>query len=386
MRCVKQERLYRGTDLVFSTTKDIDFGPVAPHPTLQKHILGVRVIVSGSMTQAAATAALPKERMWGVVDTISISAPGLNFQKGILTGEDLFLMGHAAGFYTTQVDGAGVANVRVSDIIVAADFANDQNPHTFVQSYVYPFAHGYYKGIPLDSDAAIQGCQPSRCFGTAGNVNFSMVADGGTMGVWDLTANTYFTVEVIADVLLTDETFLPGIPLMEATTTSELLIKSTEVDKSAFHVGLVTDDCYDAFTLATADCDAYCDDTQLFSGRTGQALMNDANQRRNAAQFESVQDLCDHNYTLIVDPFQCKTPMTSPSGKQVRSNNVGAQGGAVRVMFRRYVTPNPGEAALLLSAQGLPANIGPERLFYDNVPATLVGDRETQHGVTWNVR
>ena len=376
MRCVKQEKLYKAADWGYSSSKDVDFGAVKPHPTLKKHILGVRVIVSGTMLQAAATAALVKERMWGILDTIAISVPGLNLQKGIINGEDLFLLGHAMGLH---------ASIN-ANILVASDFANDQNDHAFIQEYVYPFAHGYYEGHPIDDDAAIQGALPSEAFGSAANVSLTMVADGGTMGVWDVKANTYLTVYVIADVLLTDECLLPGIPLIEATTTSEVYVKSTEVDKSAFHAALVTDDAYDAFTIATGECDCYVDDTQLFASVTGQALMNGADQRRAAQGRENIEKLVDNKYTLLVDPFQAKTPLNSPTGKQLRSNNLPAQNGASRFICRRYVTPTPAEAAILLQAQGLPANIGPERLFYRGQPATLVGDREAQHGVTWVVR
>lgn len=376
MRCVKQERLYRATDWDLGSTKDIDFGAVKPHPTLKKHILGVRVIISGSMTQSADTALLAKERMWGILDTIAISAPGLNLQKGIINGEDLFILGHAIGFHTSLN----------ANIIVAADLAKDTNPHTFIQEYVYPFANGYYEGTPIDDDAAIQGALPSEAFGAAANLSVAIVGAGGTMGVWVVTAQTDLTIYAIADVLLTDELLLPGVPLIEATTTSENTIKSTEVSKSAFHAALVTDDAYDAFTIATGDCDCYVDDTQLFSGVTGQALMNGADQRRAAQGRENIEKLVDNKYTLMVDPMQCKTPLTSPTGSQVRSQNIGAQNGASRFICRRFVTPTPSEAAILLAAQGLPANIGPERLFYRGQPATLVGDREAQHGVTWVVR
>lgn len=305
---------------------------------LHGYLTAVQIVITGSMTQSAATAALAKELLWDLLTSIT------------LEGNQHWWLSNTPGIVVFQQEFIDeILQGNNGDDWVMADFANDQDAHVFTQSYMIPMSPKLFRSNHPGKGEK-DGMFPLAGMRDHGRIEF-VVRNAG-LGDWELTSGTYLTIKVLLHTYWTDEVSLPAPWRLDTFTSTD-----SEVQFPARYGACDSAWCGDqslleAFTLPTSNCVFIVDDMRLYDNLTGAMLEYVANR---TGRIDSLDDEVDLQMVPIYLPTQQHSLFEVPTGRifKCRDYNSGQSGGDTRYVMRRFLPANPEQTATWLDLMGV---------------------------------
>lgn len=252
------ERLKQWTARTLNDTDKETFENIdASDGLLNKYLSAIMLTVSGTAKQSAATAALPKETIHGIISQLTLKSNGWTFFNK-LPGNAFVMLCEMDGIYQAG-NAAGTPP--------SADFANDVNDHTFDITYVFPLSYGWLRE---QEHRPAEGSHDLALFDDKGWLEWRTISTLG--GDWSLKAGT--TLTITADLITFKSPFL----LLPRPNKFETWSDSKDPSHSSVLAGKVDlalscHNTYDALTRPASAFDLRLDGETIQRGMTGAELV-----------------------------------------------------------------------------------------------------------------
>lgn len=162
---------------------------------LNKYLGAIELKLTGILQQSAATAALPKEDIHGLMAGITLKCNGHTFFLDM--PGNLFVMAN-------EIDGVYKSGNAVG--LHAADFANDVLEHALDLRMVIPLC---WFQLREGEQRPHEGAIDLALFGEKGELNITMMSSAAITADWGIKAATYLTLSAKIGVLRSPHLYVP---------------------------------------------------------------------------------------------------------------------------------------------------------------------------------
>jgi hypothetical protein len=328
----------------------------------------VEIIVEGSVTQSQATAALPKEVIWGILNRITLEGN--------------------RHYWLSNVRGEAVFQQNVYDSIIKenntddwqdADIVNDTNPHTFRQSYLIPMSPKNY--MPGTTKKGLKdGAFPLAGMRDQGRFSFDI--DSVLQTDWALTDQTTISVTVLLHTYYTSDVLLSAPWRMDSFITADSEAQFPGVFGKCNSLW-VCDDEFGAYTLPAGNFKLTVDGLVLQDDLRGAEAVSVANMSIN----DGFDDIVDNRMLPVIHPAKSSSFGDFPGGTVFKITDANTQQSTLRYNIRRFLPLDPEQVQVYTAAMGVKFNpkTDQSRLTINRLPAGQLGlDADRIAG--WTVR
>lgn len=334
---VTHELLYQNTAVSLGNHLEETFRRI-PASRGNKHgyLRAIQVVISGSLTQASATAVLTKEEIWGLLDKLTIEGNRHVFCQAI-PGEAVVIQN--AVEETLRPDNL--------DEHVSADFANDTNAHTFVQSYLFAMAPKMFRAGAGGGKGEKDGLFPLAAMRDHGKVSIDIV--GSLTSAWAITSQTYLSVKVILHTYYTSDVILPSPRRFDHFTSSDSEVQFPNRLRS-IETLWSCDDAFDAYTLPAGNFRYEVDGETIQNTMTG-AMQEFVN---NRTREDSIDDLIDNQVLVVASPTTQASQFDCATGRLVKLADTNqSHSGANFYFLSGFLPPDPEQTAEWAALMGV---------------------------------
>jgi len=355
----QRQRLCTFTDVSLGDTLRETFRKVdCVRGDLHGYLRAVQIVITGSVAESTAAAAITKENLWGLADSISLRGNQHAWLQNI-PGEAVFMQ-------DLIDENWGADNV---DDWVDADISSSEAEQAIIQSYFIPMSQkAFMPGVM--KKGMKDGVFPLSAMLDNGELTINIVA--ALMGNWELYDSGKLTVKVILHTYWTTDLILPSPWRMDVWNTADNEVQAPSYFGKTDSFWC-TDDEWAAFALPTSN-PVFTVDGQRIEDDMDGARDTFA---RNVGLHDSIDDYMDNLIYQLVSPKQASSLGDFLAGTvwKVRDANSGQQGGGTMYVIRRNVPLDPNQTATyvrLLNARFDPAKDA-GRLTVARKPAANLG-------------